>query len=196
MTVFSDFLPSARQDERVNYRLFELINGPAGRIDAVDDVMEFAATWLVYLIFAASTVPVAVALYRRRIPPVLELGVALVLAFAAATVLAHLNGQLRPFQSHQVHQLIAHDPGVSLPSDHATAAFTLAFGIYTFLNHRWGVILGVSALAVGIARVWVGVHYPGDIAAAAAIASLAVAAVALGRHQQRNRTRLRSARPR
>lgn len=178
----------------MNYRLFELINGLAGRIDGVDDVMEFAATWLVYLLFAAAAVPVAVALHRRRIRPVLELGVALVLAFAAATVLAHLNGQLRPFQSHQVHQLIPHEPGVSLPSDHATAAFTLAFGVYAFLSHRWGVILAITALAVGIARVWVGVHYPGDILAATAIAGLAVAAVAVGRHQQRTRTR--SARPR
>ncbi|MET7706393.1 phosphatase PAP2 family protein [Micromonospora sp. NPDC005413] len=158
--------------------------------------MEFAATWLVYLIFAASVVPVAMALYRRRIRPVLELGVALILAFTAATVLAHLNGQLRPFQSHHVHQLIPHDPGVSLPSDHATAAFTLAFGVYAFLNRRWGVILAVAAAAVGIARVWVGVHYPGDILAAAAIAGLAVVAVGVGLHHQRNLTRLRSARPR
>ncbi|MET8043303.1 phosphatase PAP2 family protein [Micromonospora sp. NPDC005215] len=180
----------------MNYRLFELINGPAGQIDSMDDVMEFAATWLFYLIIAASAVPVAVALHRRRIRPVLELGVALCLAFAAATVLAHLNNQLRPFQSHHVHQLIPHDPGVSLPSDHATAAFTLAFGVYAFLNHRWGVILAAAALTVGIARVWVGVHYPGDILAAAAIAGLAVVAVALGRHQQRNRTRVPSARPR
>ncbi|WP_433288595.1 phosphatase PAP2 family protein [Micromonospora sp. CA-244673] len=173
----------------MNYRLFELINGPAGRIDGIDDAMEFAASWLVYLIFAASAVPVAVALHRRRIRPVLELGGALLLAFAAATALAHLNSQLRPFQSHHVHQLIPHDPGVSLPSDHATAAFTLAFGVYAFLNHRLGVILAVAALAVGIARVWVGVHYPGDILAAAAIAALAVVAVAIGSHRQRDRTR-------
>jgi len=32
----------------VNYQLFELLNGPAGRFDAVDDVMEFAATRLIY----------------------------------------------------------------------------------------------------------------------------------------------------
>jgi undecaprenyl-diphosphatase len=163
----------------VNYRLFELINGPAGRIDGVDDVMEFAATWLIYLVFAASAVLVALALYRRRFRQVLELGVALFFAFAAATVLSYLNGELRPFQSHQVHQLIPHDPGVSLPSDHATAAFALAFGIYAFLNHRWGVILGVAALAVGVSRIWVGVHYPGDILAAAIIAGLATLEVSV-----------------
>jgi undecaprenyl-diphosphatase len=79
-----------------------------------------------------------------------------------------------------VHQLIAHDPGVSMPSDHATAAFALAFGIGAFLSLRWGLVLAAIALAVGLGRIWVGVHYPGDIAAAAAIAALAVLAVTLG----------------
>jgi undecaprenyl-diphosphatase len=73
-----------------------------------------------------------------------------------------------------VHQLIAHEPGVSLPSDHATAAFALAFGVYAFLSRSWGVALGAAALAIGVARVWSGVHYPGDILAAAIIAGLAV----------------------
>jgi undecaprenyl-diphosphatase len=158
----------------VNFQLFELVNGHAGRLDAVDDVMEFAATWLIYLIFAAAAVLVAISLHRRRLRPVIELGLALFIAFAAATVLSHLNDQLRPFQTHQVHQLIAHAPGVSLPSDHATAAFALAFGVYAFLSHGWGIVLGVAALAVGVSRIWVGVHYPGDIVAAVIIAALAV----------------------
>lgn len=174
----------------VNLRLFHLINDLAGRIDAADDVMEFAATWLIYLIFAASAVLVAVALCRRRVRPVLQLGVALFLAFAAATVLSHLSRQLRPFQTHHVHQLIAHGPGVSLPSDHATAAFALAFGIYAFLSRGWGIAFTMAALAVGIARVWVGVHYPGDILAAAVIAGLAVLEVAMAARW--HRTRLRS----
>ncbi len=110
----------------VNYRLFELINDHAGRIDGIDDVMEFAATRLLYLIFAVTALLAVVTLRRRRTRPVVELGAALVLAFAAATVLAHSNSQQRPFQSHHVHQLIPHGAGVSLPSDHATAAFALA----------------------------------------------------------------------
>ena len=68
---------------------------------------------------------------------------------------------------------------MSLPSDHATAAFAVAFGTYAFLSHRWGVLLGVGALAVGFSRVWVGVHYPGDILAAAIISVLAVLAISV-----------------
>jgi len=164
----------------MNYRLFELINSLAGRVDSVDDVMEFAATTLIYLVFAASAVLAGLALYRRRMRAVLEFGLTLALAFAMGTVLSHLSGQLRPFQSHQVHQLIAHGPGVSLPSDHATAAFAMAFGVFAFLSRRWGAVLAVAALAVGLARIWVGVHYPGDILAAAIIAGLAVMEVLAG----------------
>ena len=169
----------------VNYRLFELINDHAGRIDGIDDVMEFAATRLLYLIFAVTALLAVVTLRRRRTRPVVELGAALFLAFAAATVLAHSNSQQRPFQSHHVHQLIPHGAGVSLPSDHATAAFALAFGAYAFLSRRWGVVLAGAALVVGVARVWVGVHYPGDILAAAVIAGLAVVAVSLAGHRRR-----------
>jgi undecaprenyl-diphosphatase len=96
---------------------------------------------------------------------------------------AHTSHQVRPFQTHQVHQLIAHDPGVSMPSDHATAAFALAFGIGAFLSWRWGVVLAVVAAAIGLGRVWVGVHYPGDVAVAAVIAALAVLAVRVGNRQ-------------
>jgi undecaprenyl-diphosphatase len=171
----------------VNYQLFQLINGAAGRADGVDDVMEFAATWLIYPIFVMAAGLVAAALRHRRVRPVFKLGVALVLAFTGATVLSHLNGEVRPFQSHPVHQLIPHDPGIALPSDHATAAFAVALGVYAFLSRRWGIALGVAALAVGFSRVWSGVHYPGDIAAAAIIAGLAVLSVVIGTRGLRTR---------
>lgn len=54
------------------------------------------------------------------------------------------------------------------------AAFVLAFGVYALLSRRWGVGLAVAALMIGCARVSVGVHYPGDIAASAVIGGLAV----------------------
>jgi undecaprenyl-diphosphatase len=171
----------------VNYRLFEMINSLADRADNVDDIMEFAATWLIYAVFAASAGVVGVALYRRRLRPVLELGTTLVLAFAMAAILGRLSSEQRPFQSHQVHQLIAHGPGVSMPSDHATAAFALAFGIYAFVDRRWGLAFTAAALLIGLARVWSGVHYPGDILAGTIIAALAALEVVAFNHRAKIR---------
>jgi undecaprenyl-diphosphatase len=175
----------------MNYALFELLNRYAGRAGTLDAVMRFAATWLIFVVFAVAAVIVARELYHRRLRPVLRLGVAAALAFGTAMLLAHVSDQQRPFQSHRVHQLIAHDPGVSMPSDHATAAFALAFGIGLFVNRQWGIVLGVAAVAVGVSRIWVGVHYPSDIAVAAMIAALSVLEVALWGRWRRVRTSAR-----
>jgi undecaprenyl-diphosphatase len=163
----------------MNYQLFQAINDLAGRLDPLDDAMEFAATWLLFGIFATAAVIMAVAIRRGDRSRVVDAAVALAVAFASAQALSHLNGQLRPFQTHHVHQLIAHGNGVSLPSDHATAAFTVALAVAVFLHRRWGIALLAAAAAVGLARIWVGVHYPGDILAGLAIAVLAVTSVVI-----------------
>jgi undecaprenyl-diphosphatase len=174
---FSEFSGAARHVLRVNYHLFELINNDAGRWAPLDQVMRFAAETLIYLVFAVVAVVAGIALYRRRVRSVGLFVATLVLAWAGAATLASVSDQLRPFQSHHVHQLIQHDPGVSLPSDHATAAFAMAFGMYVFLDRRFGALIGVAAVLIGFARVWVGLHYPGDIAAAAVIAAVATLVV-------------------
>jgi undecaprenyl-diphosphatase len=161
----------------VNYRLFELINNDAGRWPSLDQVMRLAAVGLIYVVFAVVAFVIASALCRRRWRPMRLLAATLALAWTGATALARVSDEQRPFQSHHVHQLIAHDPGVSLPSDHATAAFAMGFGLYLFLDRRLGTLIAIAGAVIGFARVWVGVHCPGDIAAAAIIAAAAVLVV-------------------
>jgi undecaprenyl-diphosphatase len=74
---------------------------------------------------------------------------------------------------HMVHLLIPHAADPSFPSDHATLAFSLAFSLL-FANRRVGLLMLGLALITGISRVYVGVHYPGDILGAMAL-SLAAA---------------------
>lgn len=156
----------------MNYEIFVLLNSQAGRWPLIDHVMRFSALDLVYLVFSIGGAVVVHALTQHRIRPVVSLASALALAFGLSQILAHASDEQRPFRTHPVHQLIAHANGVSMPSDHATAAFTVAFGILVFLSRRAGLALTGAALLIGVARVWCGVHYPGDILAGAVIAAL------------------------
>jgi undecaprenyl-diphosphatase len=81
----------------------------------------------------------------------------------------------RPYESHpQVYHLShSHDP--SFPSDHASAAFGIAFGIY-FVDRRVGRFFLAVAAVIAVGRVVVGAHYFTDVLASAVI-SAAVAAV-------------------
>src|SRR3954471_7047431 len=81
----------------------------------------------------------------------------------------------RPYETHpQVYHLShSHDP--SFPSDHASAAFGIAFGIY-FVDRRGGRFFLAVAAVIAVGRVVVAAHYFTDVLASAVI-SAAVAAV-------------------
>ncbi len=72
----------------------------------------------------------------------------------------------------------------SFPSGHAAVAFALATS--SSLSHpRWYVIVPgyLWATTVAVSRVWLGVHYPGDVLAGAVLgAGIAVAVHRLGPH--------------
>ncbi|MET8089949.1 phosphatase PAP2 family protein [Micromonospora sp. NPDC005220] len=173
----------------MNYHLFQIVNGAAGRSDLVDDVFEWSAAWLIYVLVATAAVPVLAHLRHGR-AALMRVVASLGLAFAVGQAVAALSTEVRPFQTHTVHQLIPHAAGASLPSDHATAAFAVAFAVGAFLSRRWGVALSVLATIIGFARVWTGVHYPGDILAGALIAAAAVATIGVvGRAYERRTSR-------
>jgi undecaprenyl-diphosphatase len=78
----------------------------------------------------------------------------------------------RPYESHpQVYHLSnSHDP--SFPSDHASAAYGIAFGIY-FIDKRVGRFFIFVATLIALGRILVGAHYLTDV-----IGSLVVSVVA------------------
>lgn len=73
----------------------------------------------------------------------------------------------RPFVLGLGRMLIEHDATTSFPSFHATFLFSLALPLFAQRNTR-GTALAVLLLGLGIAwaRVFVGVHYPFDMAGA------------------------------
>lgn len=147
----------------MNYDLFKDINNLAGN-GFVDELMKLSAKYLIFVVFAILAVVCVLRLRQRLIWPVVSTVVALVVAFVAGRIESAVHSESRPFQTHHVHQLIAHANGQSFPSDHATAAFAVALACAVFLSLRIGVLLFVLALLIGFARVYDGIHYPLDIA--------------------------------
>jgi|SRR5690554_6828908 len=77
----------------------------------------------------------------------------------------------RPYQKNRRFKaiIVAHDT-FSFPSGHTTAAFMFA-GMCSVLMPTWAPIVYAWAAAIGLSRVALGVHYPGDILAGACLGS-------------------------
>jgi undecaprenyl-diphosphatase len=68
----------------------------------------------------------------------------------------------RPFVDHQVNLLLSHETGGSFPSGHVSFFFALSFVVY-FFNKKAGILFLIVSFLMGMARIFVGVHYPLDI---------------------------------
>ncbi len=138
---------------------------------------------------------------RRAV--VLWIAVACILSYALNLGIEQFIFEPRPFVSHSVHLLITHPADSAFPSDHAAWSFAvvgmMAFaflplfgsggqqkykaGMDSIPRSLLGMLLLLTAVAlviaclIGYARVFVGVHYPGDILGGA-IDGLAAAIVA------------------
>ncbi|KAB7761218.1 phosphatase PAP2 family protein [Mycolicibacterium mucogenicum] len=67
------------------------------------------------------------------------------------------------------------------PSDHAMMAGAVAAGVW-LVNRRLGVIAAIAAVAMALARVYVGAHYPQDVLAGLALgATLSVSGYRVAR---------------
>jgi undecaprenyl-diphosphatase len=147
----------------MNYDLFRTINDWSGNT-FTDDLMKFAAKDLLFLVFAGFALLCGQRLVEKDYRPVGLAFSVLVLTFAAAQIAAKVHSEARPFVTHPgAHELISHSADQSFPSDHATAAFGVALAVLVFMSRTWGAALFVLGVWIGVARVYVGVHYPGDI---------------------------------
>jgi undecaprenyl-diphosphatase len=119
---------------------------------------------------------------------VIWVGIACIVAYCINLLIEQFVFEPRPFVSHHVHLLVTHAADSSFPSDHTAWGFAvvgmLLFQFFPLLPHTYQhykeahtrsiwrpflapgllfVLALILAGGIGIARIFVGVHYPGDI---------------------------------
>ena len=157
--------------EKFNVGGFRFINDLAGHNVWLDRFMVFAADKMGYLLVVAVLIVFWKKDYFKRAVFV-SLGSAIVARFVFVSIFRYLIYSPRPFLVlENVNQLMNHEFESSFPSGHASFYFALAMGVY-FYNKRAGYIFLVLAGLMGLARIFIGVHWPLDILAEQVLESL------------------------
>ena len=160
----------------MDFSLVHDLNGFLFHHDGLEDPLTAYVNAAELLFLAMLIVAfVVVGGHRRRDAQraVVAAGLSAGVALAIASVMARIVDRPRPFVSHPggVHLFLAHASDPGFPSDHATAAFAIAVAL--LLRFRvWGLVTLAFAIVLAVGRVALGIHYPSDVLAGAALGTL------------------------
>jgi undecaprenyl-diphosphatase len=156
--------------EAYNRALFLLINAPAHPGSVMLAVATACAEYLIW------SIPLFIAVAWLRGSE--STRKALIEATAAGLIGLLINQVIglawqhpRPFMIGLGHTLLVHAPDSSFPSDHGTLIWAVAFSLCLYAGlRRAGLAFAAVGLVVAWARVYLGVHFPFDMAGAAMVA--------------------------
>lgn len=154
--------------------LTQLANASAGQHPAFDQLMIWVSSFGVPVLVGL----VAIQWWRRTdrtfVRHVLvAAGLSFLMGLGLNQLILLLVHRIRPYDAGATHLLILPSADWSLPSDHATATMAIAA---TFLLHRMpraGSAFLAASLLMMFSRVYVGIHYTGDVLAGALTGILA-----------------------
>jgi membrane-associated phospholipid phosphatase len=152
----------------MDYRLYHAINTFVAHHSWLGDGLSAIENWSVPVIAVATFALWLLA--RPGNARKWKLASASALASAAVALfvnqlIADIWHRTRPFAAHpdaHVWGGRSHDP--SFPSDHASAAFGIAFAVFLY-DRIVGSVFLAAATVIGVGRVFVGAHYPADVLA-------------------------------
>ncbi|MFQ5924668.1 MAG: phosphatase PAP2 family protein [Dehalococcoidia bacterium] len=156
--------------------VFFWINGLAGKVPFLDGIMRvLASDYLIPLVFTLAIFALwfsgrdAESRWTNQ-----RAALCALIAMGFANIVIEISNvfydRLRPFELYPdaVNLLFYQPTDPSLPANTAAIGFAFAMGTW-LINRRVGLFLLIPTLLLCFARVFVGVHYPLDIIAGAAI---------------------------
>jgi len=164
--------------DSINQNIFLEINRYANQNEILDSLMIGAAEAMPYIFIGL----LLYLWFTNRKNEALYAGYAATLGVAINQIINAFYFHARPFMDGIGKTLIKHKAENSFPSDHTTFVMSIALMLLTFKSTRKiGAIATLFALWCGVARVYLGVHYPFDILGAIAVASISVYIVTLSK---------------
>jgi len=156
----------------LNIELFRSINDLGKQYDFLNPIAVFFAEYMQYALCLGILVHWFTRSTKHRM-----MVIQAVCAFVVAEIIGKTAGlfysHVQPFAAlPNVHTLIEHGIDNSFPSDHTILFFSVCFS-FLLVRGKEGVLWLALACCVAVSRIWVGVHYPVDIAAGALIGIVA-----------------------
>jgi len=148
--------------------LFEKINGLVNNSKILDFIGIFFADYFQYILGA---ILIALFIWKKNRLMVISVAISVFLSRLVITeIIKIIFHRSRPYLVlDTAKKLIAENADFkSFPSGHAAIFFAIAMAVY-FYNKKLGIWFFVVAILMGIARIFVGVHWPSDILGGAVI---------------------------
>jgi undecaprenyl-diphosphatase len=163
--------------EAFNQALFLKLNAAPSTPVPLIDLARFIADYVIYLV-PLSLVAMWLSGDERQRNSALRACCVASLALGINQLIALVWPHPRPFMLGIGHTLLHHAPDSSFPSDHVTIFASIALTLLVDGVRRYGVVILLSGVGVAWARVFVGVHFPFDMAGAVAVACVAFLLIA------------------
>jgi len=162
----------------MDFQIFRSINGFAAQTRWGQPFMADYSKYGIGLFALMLVVGLLLARKRSRperwIAAVAWSGIAALVAFGVDQIISNLVKRPRPFVTHPaVLVLVNRSKDFSFPSDHVSVATAIAVGL-VFVNRKLGIAAIFLAFLMAFSRIYVGVHYPGDVFASLIIATAVV----------------------
>ena len=99
--------------------------------------------------------------------------IALPLVYVIAKISSYFYYDPRPFVVNHFTPLVSHAPDNGFPSDHTLLGSAISLIVFCF-NRKIGFLLVLLSLAIGISRVFAGVHHYADIIGSIVISAIII----------------------